>query len=60
VRESGGPADTSDAAVAQGTGLSGDEESSLPLVEARQNRSELLFQGPIVVHPDIMESGGKF
>src|SRR5512135_3182125 len=53
VGESGGPADTPDAAVAQGAGLGGGEEPSLPLVEARQDRGELLFQGSIVVHPDI-------
>src|SRR5512142_2134659 len=59
VRESGGPADTPDAAVAQAAGLSGGEEPSLPLVEARQNRGELLFQGSIVVHADIMENGWR-
>jgi hypothetical protein len=49
-RDARGLADLRDAAVAQGAGLDGEEEPSLPLIEQRQDRGELLFESLISDH----------
>ena len=46
TRKAGGPADAADPAVAEGSGLGGSKEATLPLVEAGEERDEFAFQIP--------------
>ena len=54
-----GPAHAADAAIAERAGRGGGEEPPPPLIEARQDRGELLARFWIVVHRAIMCDGEK-
>ena len=59
VRAPRSPADPRDAAVAQGACLGGEEETSLPLIEQRKDRSELASKFLIGRHPSIIGEDGE-